>query len=136
LSAAGRVLVVGASQERRVQKRADAAKKMLRWAVALRPGRLQRRVRCARRSGAGKARDARRRHPPRAGRAATLTIRACSIVLPRPPKLSGELPAALPVNLVQVIEEHPPAGATPVEWLLVTTLPIAEATDIGDIVDH
>jgi hypothetical protein len=132
----GRDFVVRVSHERRVQKHPDAAKKMLRSVVARTPVRLQRRVRLARRSGAGKARDARRRHPPRAGRAATLTIRACSIVLPRPPKLCAELPAALPVNLVQVIEEHPPAGATPVEWLLLTTLPIAAATDIGNIVDH
>jgi hypothetical protein len=132
----GRDLVVRVAPDRWVHEHADAAQEMLRTVVARTPVRLQRTVRLARRSAVGKARDTRRRHPPREGRDATLTIRACSVVLPRPPKLRGPLPASLPVNLVHVREEHPPADLAPVEWLLVTTLPITDARDIGHIVDH
>src|SRR5919109_923779 len=127
--------VVRVSHQRWVQEHATAAKEMLRTVVARTPVRLQRRVRLARRSAVGKAREARRRYPPREGREATLTIRACPVLLPRPPKLPGELPATVTVNLVQVVEEHPPADVAPVEWLLVTTLPIATPADVVHVVD-
>jgi len=136
LIARGSDFVVRVSHERWVQEHPDAAPEMLRTVVARTPVRLQRTVRLARRSGVGKARDARRRHPPREGRAATLTLRACSVVLPRPPKVGGPVPAGLTLQLVQVVEEHPPADVAPVEWLLVTTLPIADATDLEHVVDH
>ena len=132
----GSDFVVRVSHERWVQDEPDAAPEMLRTVVARTPVRLQRTVRLARRSSVGKARDARRRHPPREGREATLTLRACSVVLPRPPKVRGPWPAGLTVQLVQVVEEHPPADVAPVEWLLVTTLPIADATDLAHVVDH
>lgn len=128
--------VVRVSHERWVQEHAAAAEEMLRDVVARTPVRLQRTVRVARRSRVGKAPDARRRHPPREGREATLSIRACGIVLPRPPKLARHLPPQLSVNVVQVIEDAPPADVAPVEWLLVTTLPVATATEVAQVVDH
>jgi hypothetical protein len=130
-----RDFVVRVSHERLVKEHAEAGKELLRAIVARAPVRLRRTVRLARRITRGKPRDARRRYPPREGREASLAIRACAIVLPRPPKLGRACPDTLAVNLVQVVEDHPPADVTPVEWLLVTTLPVTDARAVGQIVD-
>ena len=136
LIAGGRDFVVRVAKDRWGHEHADAAKELVRAVVARTPVRLQRTVRLARRTGVGKARAARRRQPPREGREATLAVRACSVVVPRPAKLAGAWPAALSVNLVQVVEEQPPADGVPVEWLLMTTLPITTPTEVETVVDH
>ena len=38
--------------------------------------------------------------------------------------LEKDLPAGIRVNAVEVIERHPPRGAEPVHWILLTTHPI------------
>jgi hypothetical protein len=40
------------------------------------------------------------------------------------------------VNVVLVRETDPPAGADPVEWLLLTTLPIATLEDVRRVVER
>jgi hypothetical protein len=135
LIAGGQDFVVRVSHERLVREHPAAGRERLRTVVARAPVRVQRTVRLARRPAVGKARETLRRHPPREGREATLSLRACAIVLPRPPKLAHTGPDTLAVHLVQVVEEHPPAGVTPVEWLLVTTLPIPDARAVEQIVD-
>jgi hypothetical protein len=135
LIARQRDFVVRVSPDRWVHAHAEAAPELLRTVVARTPVRLQRTVHLARRSAVGKARDTRRRQPPRAGRPATLLVRACTVELPRPPTLPATLPARLTVHVVQVSEAHPPADAPPVEWLLVTTLPLPDALAVGHIVD-
>jgi len=55
--------------------------------------------------------------------------------VPRPRKLR-DAPASLTVHLVEVVEHKPPRGVTPVEWLLVTTLPIDEPTSVAAVVDN
>jgi hypothetical protein len=37
---------------------------------------------------------------------------------------------AVPVRMVRVWEAHPPAGTTPLEWLLLTNLPVSTPEDI------
>jgi hypothetical protein len=135
LQTLGRDFVVRVSTERLVQEQPTASKELLRAVIGRTPVRLERTVRLTRRTGTRKPQDARRRHPPREGRLAALSIRACPILLPRPPKLSSDLAPTLAVHLVHVREEHPPADSTPVDWLLVTTLPIGDAAAIGTIVD-
>jgi hypothetical protein len=135
LIAAERDFVVRVSYARWVQEHPDAAKEMLRAVVARTPVRVQRTVRLARRSGERRAPNTRRQHPPREGREATLSLRACPVVLPRPPRVAADAPRSLTLNLVQVVEEHPPAGVAPVEWLLVTTRPIDDVAAIEAVVD-
>lgn len=132
---AGHDFVVRVAADRWVREHVDAAPELLRDIVARTPVWLQRTVTLTRRSGAGKPRDAQRRHPPRQEREAALAIRACAIVVPRPPKAPRHTPATLTLNLVHVVEEHPPADVAPVEWLIVTTLPVDDAAAVGAVVD-
>ena len=135
LSAKRRDFVVRVASDRWVNEYDGAVPEMLRTIAARAPIALTREVKLSRRTGVGKALGARRRHPPRDGRDAQLRIRACSIVLPRPRKLHDPLPASLSIQLVQVIEENPPVGTDPVEWLLFTTLPVRDAEQVAAVVD-
>jgi len=74
-------------------------------------------------------------HPDRRRRKATLTIRACAVVLARP---DGVEPVGKPVMrlwIVEAVEEHPPAGEPTVRWRLLTTLPTENAGDALRVVD-
>lgn len=135
LMATQRDFVIRVAHDRWVKEHDGAAKEMLREIAARAPTVLTREVKLSRRSKIGKAPDARRRHPPREGRDATLTVRATAVTLPRPPKLRSPTPPSLTLNLVQVLEENPPTGEAPVEWLLFTTLPVADPAAVGRVVD-
>jgi transposase-like protein/DDE family transposase len=135
LGAAGRDFIVRVTPARLGREHPAAAPALLRDVVAGTPVQLQRTVTLTRRSRVGKPRKTQHRHPPREMREATLDVRACPVVLPRPPKASPDLPATLTVQLVQVVEAHPRADVVPVEWLLVTTLPIADRAAIEAILD-
>jgi hypothetical protein len=135
LSARHRDFVVRVASDRWVNEYDGAAPEMLRTIAARAPIALTREVKLSRRTAVGKAPGARRRHPPRDGRDALLSIRASSIVIPRPRKLSDPLPATLSIQLVQVVEESPPEGTEPVEWLLFTTLPVGNAEEVAAVVD-
>jgi Transposase DNA-binding/Transposase DDE domain len=75
-------------------------------------------------------------NPPREERMARLGIRASTIVLPRPKDAEPALPKTLRINVVSAVELDPPAGEKPVEWVLLTSLPIDSPSDIAAIVDH
>lgn len=75
------------------------------------------------------------KHPLRAGRLATLSFAALSVRIRRPSKVKAGLPRTVAVNAVHVYELGPPAGQPPVEWLLLTTEPIATADDVRHVVD-
>jgi hypothetical protein len=54
----------------------------------------------------------------------------------RPPwRFDRELPA-ITVNVVVIREPNPPAGEPPVEWMLVTTLPIDTLEQVRTIVEY
>jgi transposase-like protein/DDE family transposase len=135
LIAKSRDFVVRVASDRWVNEYAGAVPEMLRTIAARAPVALTREVKLSRRTAVGKALGARRRHPPRDGRDAQLRIRACSIVLPRPRKLHDSLPESLSIQLVQVVEENPPDGTDPVEWLLFTTLPVGNAEEVAAVID-
>jgi len=60
----------------------------------------------------------------RTARIANLTIRAATVTLRAPyRKHGGKLPP-VEVNVVLVREENPPEGQEPIEWVLLTTLPV------------
>lgn len=66
--------------------------------------------------------DDRKRQKPREGRTAEVTV--CSVrTLLNAPQRSKLTPVY--VNAILVREEHPPEGEEPIEWLLLTSLPIA-----------
>jgi len=74
--------------------------------------------------------------PPRDARTATLGFAAKTITVLRPMivKASSALPKSIEVNVVHVYEVAPPAGEEPVDWLLMTTEPIATTADVTRIV--
>lgn len=135
LVSSGRDFVVRVAADRWVREHDGAADEMLRTIAARAPLRLRREVKLSRRSKLDKAPDARRRHPPREGRDASLVVRACTISLPRPRKVPKSLPASLAMQLIHVVEDNPPADVEPIEWLLFTTLPTDDEQGVAAALD-
>jgi hypothetical protein len=63
----------------------------------------------------------------RLARTATLAVRYQAVSLRPPPAHRDKAPIAL--WAIHAVEEHPPPGAEPVEWFLLTTLDIASPAD-------
>jgi hypothetical protein len=68
--------------------------------------------------------DDRARRQARAARQATVTVQATTVTLRAPGRKGQQLPD-LSVQALLVREVDPPAGETPMEWLLLTDLPCA-----------
>jgi len=77
----------------------------------------------------------RRREQPRASRKAEVEIRAARVTL-RPPWRPGHKLPAIAVHVVMVREPDPPAGDVPVEWLLLTSLPIDNAEAVRQVIEY
>ena len=86
------------------------------------------------RSGKTAAED-RARRQNRETRRATVEVRAARVTLRPPPRPDRKLPPVT-VNVVLVREASPPAGEVPVEWILVTTLPIDTLDQVRTIVEY
>jgi hypothetical protein len=82
-----------------------------------------------------KSKDDRKRKQPRTARTAEVAIRATRVKLRGPSRPSGKL-EDVEVNVVLVSELNPPAAAEPVEWILLTNLPIDTVQDVLSIVDY
>ena len=105
----------------------------LRAAVAGEPIRYQETIEVRGRPAPLVQQDKRVRHQPRQSRTSEVAVRARSLELAAPARQAG---AALPVQAVLVTEIAPPKGKPPVEWLLLTTLPIATEQDVRRIVQY
>jgi hypothetical protein len=70
--------------------------------------------------------------PPRT---ATLTVRFGPVTLRPPRHRARERLPVVPIWAVQVLEEQPPAGAEPVEWLLLTTAVVPDVATATTCVD-
>lgn len=135
--AQGADLLVRAAQNRRI---ADPASK-LAVAATTAPVRGGAQVRVGR---------AREREP----RTASVTIRATTVTLLPPdlasyaaarrtwwqehPEIEQVVPATLAplvLNVVEVTEDAPPAGVTPLHWRLLTTLPVVTLADCARVID-
>ena len=81
------------------------------------------------------AAEDRARRQNRQSRRATVEVRAAGVVLRPPHRPDRKLPPVT-VNVVLVREPNPPAGETPVEWILVTTLPIDTPEQVRTIVEY
>jgi Transposase DNA-binding/Transposase Tn5 dimerisation domain len=79
--------------------------------------------------------ERRKRRQARVEREAEMEVRAARVEL-RPPRRHDRRLPAVTVNVVRVLEVAPPAGEDPVEWLLVTTLPIDTIDDVRSIIRY
>ena len=81
------------------------------------------------------AAEDRKRKQAREARTAVVDICAARVRLRGPERPGGKLPD-LEVNAVLVLERNPPPGVEPVEWLLLTDLPIDTVEDVLRVVDY
>jgi hypothetical protein len=79
--------------------------------------------------------EQRSRRQPRENRTAEVEVHAATVTLRPPPRPDRQLPEVT-VNVVWVREMHPPEGDVPVEWLLLTTLPIDTAEQVQTIIQY
>ena len=71
----------------------------------------------------------------RRGRQAHLSLRFGTVALKRPTRTGvAGLPESVTVSFVDVIEQHPPKGAEPIHWRLLTTHAVASPADAWQIV--
>jgi IS4 transposase len=75
-----------------------------------------------------------KRHPARRFRIASLNVAAISVELPRTDE-GGDVSASISVNIIHVSEKKPPTGEPPVEWFLLTSLPVDTPEAIAFAVD-
>jgi len=69
------------------------------------------------------ATEARKRRTARDARTAEVEVRTGTVTLRPPPRFDRRLPKVT-VNVVLVEEVAPPEGQEPIQWILITTLPI------------
>jgi hypothetical protein len=79
--------------------------------------------------------EERDRRRNRETRQATVAVRATTLTLRPPWRFDRALPP-ITTNVVLVREPNPPAGEPPVEWILVTTLPIDTPAQVRVIVEY
>lgn len=75
------------------------------------------------------------RRQPRVSREAVVEVRATRVTLRAPERSAGQLPDVT-VNAVLVTEVNPPPGDTPVEWILLTSLPIDTVDQVRLVVQY
>jgi hypothetical protein len=81
-------------------------------------------------------RHARAAHGPREGRVAKLGVSATPLELERARAPGNQgCPPTIAVNVVRVAELKPPKDEAPIEWVLVTNLPVQSAAEIAYVVD-
>jgi hypothetical protein len=79
--------------------------------------------------------ETKKRKQAREARLAKVTIRAARVLLRGPARPGQKLPALF-VNAIVAKEERPPAGETPIEWLLLTSLPITTFDETTAVIDY
>ena len=79
-------------------------------------------------------RETRPRRTARVSRRASVEIRAGAVTLRTPTRCRKN--RRLSVNVVMVREVDPPAGETPVEWILLTTLPISTDEEVRLVIQY
>jgi hypothetical protein len=75
------------------------------------------------------------RHPARRYRLATLSFAACPIEIPRTKDARNASSTTLKLNVIYVWERKPAAGEPPVEWFLLTDLPVDTPDHLAFAVD-
>jgi hypothetical protein len=81
------------------------------------------------------ATETRKRQATRGARFADVEARATTVTVHPPYRQGPKLPEVT-LNVVFVEERHPPNGATPIQWLLVTNLPIDTEEQVRQIISY
>lgn len=98
--------------------------------------RCEQQVTIARRGTGNRPLQARKKHPARDSRVATLQYAVQPLALQRPQAPQyAQLPVALAVHVIAVREIATPAGEEPVEWRLITTEPVDTVAQVLQIVE-
>lgn len=128
--------IIRACQNRALQatEGEEATDKLLRARVAEQPA-LFRQTIHVRGRRAKVACETRGRRQPRESRKTTVEVRAAQVTLRPPQRPDRKLPATT-INAVLVVEIDPPAGEEPVEWLLLTSLPIGDADAVRQVIQY
>jgi hypothetical protein len=79
--------------------------------------------------------ETKKRKQPREARIARVTIRAAKVLLRGPARPGAKLPDIY-VHAILVKEEKPPTGVEPIEWLLLTSLPIETFAEVTTVLDY
>ncbi len=79
--------------------------------------------------------ETRGRRQPRESRATEVEVRVASVTL-RPPWRPDRVLSPATVNVVSVREIDPPEDDAPVEWILVTTLPIGDVEQVREVIQY
>lgn len=128
LVSGGRDFVIRSAHDRVL----DGPVRKLREAAQLAPTVIEREVQLSARRNAPGPKG--KKFPARRTRPARLSLAATEVVLA--PKSPGAgFPKLLPLKLVHVFELLPPHGQPPVEWLLLTTLPVGSPDALAFVVD-
>ncbi len=96
---------------------------------------VKRQVRVSRRRAAGRAPKVRKEHPDRDQRIATLLVRSSRVSIRRPARADRRLGDGLELNVVEVAEVDAPDGVEPVDWFLLTSLPVSTPEEVERVVD-
>jgi hypothetical protein len=75
------------------------------------------------------------RRQPRESRKTEVEVRAARVIL-RPPWRAGQKLPPVSVNAILVRETYPPEGDVPVEWLLLTSLPIDNMEAVRQVIEY
>jgi hypothetical protein len=79
--------------------------------------------------------ETRGRRQPRESRKAEVVVRAAQVTL-RAPWRSDRILPAVTLNVVLVTEVNPPVGEEPIEWLLLTSLPIDDVEQVRQVIAY
>lgn len=79
--------------------------------------------------------ETRKRQADRPARSAEVEVRSCQITL-RPPYRHDRTLEPVTVNVVLVEETSPPDGQVPIQWMLITTLPIDTDEQVRTVVEY
>jgi hypothetical protein len=74
------------------------------------------------------------RQQPRQSRQTEVEVRAAAVTL-RPPWRPRQKLPAVSLNVVLVYEPNPPQGDEPIEWLLLTSLPIERLDQVREVIE-
>lgn len=127
----GEQVVVRVSRQRKARRNGTAEWTTPKGLLMQNEVRFERTVKLSRRIEKSAPRQT---HKGRKPRLAKLVVRAAASVVLKAPRYIEE-DKELIVNLVHVLETNPPEGAEPVEWFLVTTLPVKTNAQIERVVD-
>ncbi len=110
------------------------AEHYVRDAVLSRPALFERTIQVRGRK-AKVACETRGRRQPRKSRKAVVAVRAMRLTLRPPFRPDHRLPA-ITINVVSVSEVNPPPNDEPVEWLLLTSLPIDDIEQVQRVIQY